>query len=606
MKQSNIFRRTLALMGDMAFSFFTTWGILHLFKPPFHISYMESFLWGMALYFLLCQILLHRSIFQYLLQIQGNDRKAAWKHLVWKLLLIVFIPLVISQWYIVPIELLWEKFRSHFDCEIYCFECVYFGENNARMFLCLCCYALLFVCEILCFCICKKSLAEKLSGCLFIKTERPHAMAIVGTWTLALLLLAYPPLWKHMQDKGYDYAAHNLVQEFPPVPFFAKQHLSHTFRNVAMDPKTYLDGLFEKYDIVFIIERSHPDMVQWDFFSDYILNEDFARKVGYFCTEYGTAAQQAELDSLLNCPYADDTSALIAAASLIRASSTSWPIYTNRNIYDFSLKCREYNLAHDSSLQIRWFFNNMKDLGEQVHSYVEMLKEQCKIDSILGCGIARCHQWQLQHDSMRKKMLVIVNNLHGFSHIFEHYSTTIDYVKKAFPGKVGAAYLPSLNADNTFSTFQIAGDGLWDAAAKGIKTPFAMPLEGSGVENDFFTWTQSPSYREKIRWKDLFDGIIYLGPLKEEYWDENGFPYLFKDYAETFHKRCKNLQMEEFLEIEEYFMEHGDLGMPAHKFLLKSYNLMYERFYYLLLCMIGCALLFSSIQYVRQRMKAKA
>lgn len=64
-------------------------------------------------------------------------------------------------------------------------------------------------------------------------------------------------------------------------------------------PKDYIFGLFERYDVVVLCERAHPEVTQWDFIFDLVSDPRFSQKVGHVFTELGQTGMQPYLDTFM-------------------------------------------------------------------------------------------------------------------------------------------------------------------------------------------------------------------------------------------------------------------------------------------------------------------
>ena len=82
-------------------------------------------------------------------------------------------------------------------------------------------------------------------------------------------------------------------------------------------PVDYVLSLFEKYDVVVLCERAHPETTQYDLILDIIRDRRFAEKVGNVFTEVGTASLVPRVDAFLM------DSSLLRASPATHHSETS-------------------------------------------------------------------------------------------------------------------------------------------------------------------------------------------------------------------------------------------------------------------------------------------
>ena len=80
-------------------------------------------------------------------------------------------------------------------------------------------------------------------------------------------------------------------EEIQPYVSYLKDH--------AEPPLEYVFRLFERYDLVILTERMHPETTQWDFIYELTGDPRFIERVGHVFTEYGSVSQQQSLEQLM-------------------------------------------------------------------------------------------------------------------------------------------------------------------------------------------------------------------------------------------------------------------------------------------------------------------
>ena len=533
MKKASLIKRGIAWCCDWCAALLLSCLCLKLFTPPFQWCALTFIGVCTLCYFLLCQFIWKRSFFQYLSGLKPEEN--AWMYFGWKMLLGIVVPMLCFLFNPMLRTHIWDTLYTAYDFEFVCSMFDWIGENNGRLLCALCWFIPLGLAEIIGFLICKKTFAERLGKTKVIQTSEPaHPAIACSLAVLFLLLLLYRPIQHRCVEKKYGWPAYDATPSFPSAPLIEKQRFIRDFREKRQDPDEYLWKLFEQYDIIYLIEREHPEYTQWDFFSRFILNDTFAEKVGCVVTEIGRHAQQEEVDAFLTTPYASDSDRQKAAAHLIRNATAVHPFWFARNIYDFIIHLQEYDITHDSAHQIRWYPGGgdydweALDKDDTYKTFYAMEKQH---DSSIANTIIHYYRERTALDSSRNKMLVIVNHLHGFRDIFRHYRTSIDQLDAVFPGKTGVVYQPTVNINPQQYTLPMY-QGVWTEAAAAIGGSFAVPVKGSRLEKQFYQGMQAPEKVGKLKLDQLFDGLLFYKTPREYLFEEHGYPYFWADHFE--------------------------------------------------------------------------
>ncbi|MBO4282234.1 MAG: hypothetical protein J5873_03470 [Bacteroidales bacterium] len=608
MKETGWLKRSAALACDLSAAYLFAWGMLHIVAPPPHGSVMNLIWYATGLYFLIGHILWKRSLFQYLfrMRIQG----AHWLHLGGKLLFLTLLPVLCALFHKLFIKEVDTLAPVGYDTLSRTLTLNWLGDENSR----LCCgmagLLLLGTAEACSWLRFRKSLCERLCKTRVVSAEdsAPFGM-YAGSFLLFLLLLLFRPTHQHSMAKAHGIHALDAVPAFPPVACLEKQRYVRAFRDKRVEAESYLMGLFQRYDLVFIVEREHPECTQWDFFSRLILNDTFAEKIGGLCTEYGSCSMQEEADSFLRTDYRSDTARYRAAARILRQNSV-WPTWYGRNIFDFIVRMQQYNSSRDSAHRIRWHLCDMPLPWEAVYKRPESyLEAQSQRDFHMGMNIVRAYRRQVGEDSSKNKMLVIVNYIHSIRGLFPEDRTAIDYVDAHFPGRVGVVYLPTVAFGQKRFLTNMHG-GLWHEAAKEVGDCFAVPVKGTPLENEYYTAVQSPETRGTAKLGDKFDGFLFIGHPYRFRMDEDGYPYQFEGtFADEYLRRSQLLGLEELAkETLEAYRRHGiPEAATGHPYrMCIGYNRLYDRIYLNCTAVPLSALLFVfAEQLIRIRKKKK-
>ena len=562
---------------DISLGYFLTLAWLCFFKPPFHCSVMGWIMIVTSIYFIVCQVFLKRSLFQYLLQLKpaGNP----WKYTGTKLLLLTIAPLMVAQCHPWLVRYVWEADLAKNGWEMMCGANDWLETNNA-MLLCMSVWLIpLLLAELLTFASRKESVAEWISDTtLYHLPEKQPMPPSVLLLLLFVCLMLFKPMREQRLKRQYYPTVCHVTPKFPPAPLFEQLRLARSFNKAKQSPESIMDEMFKRYDIVVFTERYHPEYTQWEFLSRYIASEKFAREVGHLSTEYGRLDQQQELDRFLHTAYPADSLAQMAAAQITRSCISWWPIFTNRNLFDFLMLMNRYNTTHDSSLQIQWDFTHHDRILDRPARIFDTERIN---DSIMGTNIVQQYRRQTAKDTADNKRLVILNNYHSYKGIL-HQKSAIDYIMDSLPEQTGVVFLTTSSV-SCYTFILPTAMGLWDEAARRCGYPFGVMVDQCVLKDERYDGWQAPDRRGKRKVSELFDAVLFLNHPTDFYWDENGFPYLFRDFEDEFVQNCKNAGMEHYLPLlENYHRQGGDILPRHHPAVMEPYNRIYDLLYYLL------------------------
>ena len=337
-----------------------------------------------------------------------------------------------------------------------------------------------------------------------------------------------------------------------PVSFISlptTYHYANEINRHKKNPHEYIDQLFDKYDIVILSERLHPEYTQRDFFSEIILNDKFAQKIKNVYTEFGNINNQAILDTFLVTKFDTKEDLQKTEASIVRENGGSWPMWNNTNIFDFLIKLHSFNEnktlqnkvnLHFADLEIDW---NTLQNHNQLDS-IRMLNR----DSIMAYNIIN----QYVKDSAEfKKMLIIMNTRHAWK---QYSFCTADYILKMFPNTTATVLI---NGSTQEEKIRPMLSGLLDEAAKKI-SDFNWAIDFSECSLGNLKFDLFP-YNKEMKYKDVFNGMIYY--LHPNDWIiSHGYPYCLHNYKDTLFRRSavigeEYLDLIKRLENEGYYSE---------------------------------------------------
>jgi uncharacterized RDD family membrane protein YckC len=105
-------------------------------------------------------------------------------------------------------------------------------------------------------------------------------------------------------------------------------------------PVDYVIGLFDRYDVVVLCERLHPEASQWNFIYELIRDPRCCSRVGHVFSEYGQVGTQAYLDDFMAADGLDAAEVHDRAVHIMR-NFPVWPTWTNTNFYTYLTRLYE-------------------------------------------------------------------------------------------------------------------------------------------------------------------------------------------------------------------------------------------------------------------------
>ena len=545
--KASLFKRSIVFLADLSAAHLCAYALLALFAPPFETSNI-TFIWlCVGGYFLTGHLLHGCSLFQYLFHLapQGNR---GW-YILLKTVLVSVAPVLCSLLYRLPAIWLWDWLFSQGLNELYCVTFLYIGMENARLLCALVWFILLLIAETVCMAVTKKSLCERICGTeVVITAQRIRKPAYFIPLALLLFLIIYEPVRQQRIQKNMGFKAYNAMPVYPPTPWLEKQRYARSFRACQQPPEEYLMRLFDQYDILFLVEREHPDCLQWDFFTRFILSEAFAEKIGSVSIETADRDMQPAIDTFLNSDYPSDTAREKAAAHIIRECS-GWPTWYEKSLFDFFVQTNLFNRSHDSLHQIRICACDMDNAWDRLDTEQLSINDLMDIrDSIMGNNVVKYYQEQTARNPAKNKMLAIFNDPHCYRNTLPRYKSTIDHVDAAFPHRVGVCNLPSATYYINGWVSAISPEALWYSAAREVGDCFAIPVKGSILENKHLKKNLSPRLWGKRTLQEQFDGILFIGHPTQYVLNEDGYPYQFDpEFEQECLRRGKLIDMEEMI-----------------------------------------------------------
>lgn len=304
-------------------------------------------------------------------------------------------------------------------------------------------------------------------------------------------------------------------------------------------PVDYVMGLFDRYDVVVLCERAHPEFTQWDFIYDLVRDRRFIYRVGHVFTEYGLRNTQPVLDQFLNAP--DLSQPDIAAGALrVMRGSFMWPYWNNTNFYEYLQKLYRLNQTLPEERRIRHYFTDVALDWNAIHSsqdfyaIIRAHRDRQMSEVVVGKMV------EITASEPRKKCLVVMNYRHAFGPLRSRRGKLLEntggYLYEAMPGRVANVLLvnltPIVPSDAVFVAAPAQG-GVWDAAFEETgNRPVGFDLAGSPFGEDGFDFYPfDPTMAARYRYRDAFTGYVFDRPLDQQF-PEMGVPGLYDGVAD--------------------------------------------------------------------------
>jgi len=503
-----ILRRVNSFLCDLALVYALFY--LLLFVRPIGFSTSAYYFCSVILYFGVTYGLFHASFMQKLFGIEIKKRYL--NHFLFKLLWIAIIPLALSV--------------LHYDIFLVLFVLV------------------MSVLSILLLPFTKKSLWQWCSRSQIELQEVPYKKKshIIILLTVIIALIFYPLFYSNFRFNITEFFQNNKNEAFP-ISMPEKAYYVKNIRQYKEDPINYVMQLFDKYDIVILCERWHPEYTQWDFFSKLILNEAFATKVQNVFTEIGNIQKQEQLNSYMDTHFSTEEDLQQATAEIVREGGDLWPLWSNTNIYDFVLHLHQYNETRDRLNRINLFFTDEFKWNE--------IKNPVQYDSIVRVtnrdSIMAYHVINQYNTLKNKKCLLITNTRHAWN----FGKNEASYIFKKFPDKTAVVLI-----NGTTQLFYPAMNGTLDAAAAEIPDSiWSIDFKNCPLGNihcDLFPYLYKLN---SLTYNDLFVGMVYCKHPSQWIRSYN-YPFILNNYQDILLKRSALLG-DKYLNTQKEWIEKG-------------------------------------------------
>jgi hypothetical protein len=379
----------------------------------------------------------------------------------------------------------------------------------------------------------------------------------------------------------------------PYVTFLKRAHAT---------PIDYVMALFDRYDVVVLCERAHPEFTQWEYIYDLVRDRRFLDRVGHVFTEYGLRNTQPVLDEFLNAPDLSEADIAARAIQVMRGISI-WPYWNNTNFYEYLKKLYRLNQTLPREKRIQHYFTDVALDWDSIHSKRDfrsfLLDRDRKMSDVITGRMV-----EIAVSEPRKKCLVVMNYRHAFGPIKSRTGSLMDntgrFLFEAIPGRVANVLLVNLvPIVPTYAVTIMAPvqGGAWDAAFEEAgNRPVGFDLAGTPFgEDGFDLYPFDPTMAARYRYQDVFTGYVIDRPLDGQF-VERGIPGLYEGVEKIVLERSRRI------DADTYALA----GKMIANFSVTSRDRMYHQTSQtlvesLLLAVAGAGFLFAAIAFAVRR-----
>jgi len=561
-----LFCRINCLLCDLCFSYVLLYPFL--FIKPSYIPFFSAYFLVVSIYFLITYFLFKRSLFQYFFKIEIARNPKVYTFV--KVALIGLFPFILTYMHSITITTLL--------------------------------LVLLVLPNIFTGLIRRKSIGQVIARASIQRNLNvvPKIYYIIGVCLIALIPFIHQSVKEYgIYSKEKTYFSNTRISL--PLSVLTKAKYANNIVKHKENPKDYVMRLFDKYDIVVLCERLHPEYTQWEFFSQLILNDDFADKVGHVCTEFGRSCNQPQLEKYLSTVFDSEEELKKATAAIVRENGSLWPLWDNKNIYDFILNLYKYNhRTKDSCSQVMLHFSDIAKTWNNITSREEWENVFYRIesrDSIMATNIIHTYNRLLNDDTEKGKLLVVVNTRHAFKDIMPKDRACIDYLCKAFPSKTACVLI-----NGTTQLLMPMKSGMWDEVSLALNDfSWAIDFENCSLGNEFFDLFPIPTSNNR-KYKNLFNGIVYY-EHPSNFQREYGYEYMLENFKDTLLHRSAVLGDNYLAREKQNISRYELMATETDKvFLFKIFNILFLTIHYIVLVFLGINL---AIVFIRELLKQR-
>lgn len=404
----------------------------------------------------------------------------------------------------------------------------------------------------------KRTLYDLLAGTVAERAPNPSRLGLVVLVGVAVLGLG---------TKGIEYAARGRL----PCRLALYQSTRSTAPYVAFlqrpqaNPVDYIVGLFDQYDVVVLCERLHPEASQWEFILDLLGDPRFQTRVGHIFTEYGSVGMQDYLDKFMATDGLSPDEVHQRVVHLMR-NFPVWPVWTNTNVCSYLTRLYELNQSLPPERRIHPYFTDVPSDWEGMTK--ERMPDHWRAlwnrDEQMARQVIEGMDRLARSGTKRSKCLVVMNYSHAFDlrggSAEARPGSTFEFLREAFGGRAANVLLNT----EIVLVAPVAG-GVWDAAfAEAGRGPAGLDFEGSPFGEDPFDMDPfTPSLKGRLKYRDVFTGLVYAQSLENQY-TQHGVPGYYQGFEEEALRRA-SLVGEDYRHGIEYAIAQEKAGVTAQR-----------------------------------------
>ena len=330
-------------------------------------------------------------------------------------------------------------------------------------------------------------------------------------------------------------------------------------------PVDYVIGLFDRYDVVVLSERLHPEGSQWEFIHEVLRDPRFSERVGHVFTEYGQAGMQDYLDRFMATDGLESSEVHDRVVHILRNWSV-WPTWTNTNVYLYLTRLYALNQSIPVDRRIHPHFTDVSVDWSTLdrEGYLAFWRSLGNRDELMARRVIDEMGRLAESASAPPKCLVVMNYRHGFDLTGGSAEAprwnTYEFLKDAFGDRAANVLLNT----RILLTAPVAG-GLWDAAFEETgHRPAGFDFDRSPFgEDSFDMFPFQARFRGELRYRDVFTGFVYAQPLDDQYLGK-GVPGYYEGFEEEALRRAR-LVSENYVRAVEIGIEQGKKGQVPVK-----------------------------------------
>lgn len=331
-------------------------------------------------------------------------------------------------------------------------------------------------------------------------------------------------------------------------------------------PVDYVIGLFDRYDVVVLCERPHPESSQWEFIHELVRDPRFIDGVGHVFTEYGVVAQQDYLEGFMATDGLDEQETHERVVHIMRDWAV-WPVWTNTNFYTYLTRLYQLNQSLPRAKRVQHHFTDVAVGWDGLTraEYEVYRRSLVNRDEDMARRVIKEMDRLAGSKSTPAKCLVVMNYRHAFDltgrSLDVRRMNTYEYLKDAFGDRAANVLL-----NTEIMVLAPTAGGLWDAAFEEAGNgPAGFDLDGSPFGDDRFDmYPFLPELRGMLTYQDVFTGYVFVHPLKEQYLEE-GIPGYYAGFEEEALRRAELVSKDYRRAIAAGIVREKEGRVPAKK-----------------------------------------